>query len=181
MLELKDIADSMSEKDLIFTYQGIVNDAIVNDMIQLAESAVQAENVKTSVKRKIFRVLLEGVQNSYKHQSEFVVNDETMQEITIVLARKEGFYELFLGNYIEKLEVVDLKNKIDHINSQNETELRESYRETLNNNNRTKAGGSGLGLMDIARKTGEHLNYKFSEVDEDFSYFTLNVKINKHE
>jgi hypothetical protein len=53
----------MSEQDLIFAYQGYVDDDVVNDILQLAEIKLKAERVKTSVKRKIFRVCLEGIQN----------------------------------------------------------------------------------------------------------------------
>jgi len=171
----------MLEQDLIFAYQGIVNDEIVNDILQLAEITLKAESVKTSVKRKIFRVLLEGIQNSYKHQNNVLVNDSEMQEITTVLVQKVDFYELILGNYILNDAVIKLKKNIDQINGQNKDELRANYRMTLNNNARTKSGGSGLGLMDIARKTGEPLNYNFSKVNDDVSYFTLNIKVNKNE
>lgn len=167
----------MSEKDLIFTYQGIVNDEIVNDLLQLTESALQSEKIEPSLKRKICRVLVEGIQNSYKHQNEELIADGTNEEVTVVLVKKTNYYELILGNYILPKEGERLKEKIDVINGQNQEELRKNYREILNDQSRTKDGGSGLGLMDIARKTGEPLNYTFSIVDDSVSYFTLRLKI----
>lgn len=171
----------MSEQDLIFAYQGYVDDDVVNDILQLAEIKLKAERVRTNVKRKIFRVFLEGIQNSYKHQNKVLANDAEMQEITMVIARKIDFYELIIGNYILNDDIIRLKKNIDRINGQEKDELRENYRMTLNNNARTKSGGSGLGLMDIARKTGERLNYNFSGVNVDVSYFTINIKVNKNE
>ncbi len=181
LIDLKKIAESMSEQDLIFAYQGYVNDEMVNDILQMAEIKLKPESVKTSVKRKIFRVLFEGIQNSYKHQNNVLANDAEMRKISTVLARKGGFYELSIGNYILNDDIIRLKKNIDQINGQKKDELRENYRMTLNNNARTKSGGSGLGLMDIARKTGERLNYNFSGVNADVSYFTINIKVNKNE
>ena len=40
-------------------------------------------------------------------------------------------------------------------------------------------GGGGLGLIDIARKSGEKLQYNIREINESFSFFTLTVKILK--
>ena len=36
-------------------------------------------------------------------------------------------------------------------------------------------GGGGLGMIDIARKSGQKLNYHFTEIDETFSFFNLNI------
>ena len=43
----------------------------------------------------------------------------------------------------------------------------------------SKKGGGGLGLIDIARRSGEKLQYKIREIDKDYSFFTLTVKISK--
>ena len=32
-------------------------------------------------------------------------------------------------------------------------------------------------MIDIARKSGQKLNYHFTEIDETFSFFNLNIKI----
>ena len=56
-------------------------------------------------------------------------------------------------------------------------ELKEFYKKTLNNGQMSKKGGGGLGMIDIARKTGEKLDYNFLEIDNKVSFFTLNIKI----
>jgi hypothetical protein len=38
-------------------------------------------------------------------------------------------------------------------------------------------GGGGLGMIDIARKTGEKLEYDFLEIDNKVSFFTLIIKV----
>jgi len=43
----------------------------------------------------------------------------------------------------------------------------------------SKKGGGGLGLIDIARRSGQKLQYKIREIDNDYSFFTLTVKISK--
>ncbi len=169
----------MSKDDLIFIYQGAVNDTIVNDILQLAENALYAENIKNKIKRRIFRVILEGIQNLYKHNNVHLKGPEELKEVTTALAREENGYVLILGNYIDVKEKEVLKERIDLINSQDHEELRKMYIETLNDNERTKDGGSGLGLMDMARKTKEPLTYEFSKVDEQIAYFKLKVKIRK--
>jgi hypothetical protein len=49
----------------------------------------------------------------------------------------------------------------------------------LNNGELSEKGGGGLGLIDIAKKSRNKLQYSFREIDEDYSFFTLTVKILK--
>ena len=58
-------------------------------------------------------------------------------------------------------------------------ELKDYYKSVLNNGEMSLKGGGGLGMIDIARKTGEKLEYNFLEIDNKVSFFTLNIKINQ--
>lgn len=108
------------------------------------------------------------------------MSEDELQEVTTVLLRDTDSYQLILGNYINCSERNALKERIDIINSHDIKELRKKYIEKLSDNERTKEGGSGLGLMDMARKTSEPLSYEFTDVNSDVCYFKLIVKINKN-
>jgi hypothetical protein len=38
-------------------------------------------------------------------------------------------------------------------------------------------GGGGLGFIDIAKKSGQKLEYNIEKVDDTYAFFTLIVKI----
>ena len=69
------------------------------------------------------------------------------------------------------------RRKLQKINSLDKEHLREYYREVLGNGAITEKGTAGLGMIDIARKSGNKLEYEFLEIDKYFSFFSLNVKI----
>ena len=52
------------------------------------------------------------------------------------------------------------------------------YKRQIKDGRLSEKGGAGLGLIDIARKTGETLNYQFLPLDEDNYFFILKVEIN---
>lgn len=72
-----------------------------------------------------------------------------------------------------------LKKRLDDINLLSKEELKEYYKAVLNNGEMSLKGGGGLGMIDIARKTGEKLNFNFAPVDDKFSFFSLNIKISQ--
>ena len=52
------------------------------------------------------------------------------------------------------------------------------YRKQIREGKLSDKGGAGLGLIDIARKIGEPLNYQFLQLDEANYFFILKVEIN---
>jgi hypothetical protein len=56
-------------------------------------------------------------------------------------------------------------------------ELKDYYIETLNNEAFSGKGGGGLGMIDIARKSGQKIEYTFHPVDESYSFFSLMIHV----
>ena len=52
------------------------------------------------------------------------------------------------------------------------------YKKQIKEGKISEKGGAGLGLIDIARKTEEPLEYQFLQLDQDTFFFILKVEIN---
>jgi uncharacterized protein YpuA (DUF1002 family) len=76
-------------------------------------------------------------------------------------------------------EVEKLKTRLDKVNSLSKDELRQFYREILDNNQISKKGGANLGMIDMARKSGEKLDYHFTKVNDQLTFFDLRVRVSK--
>ena len=83
------------------------------------------------------------------------------------------------GNFIPNKKMNDIKGKIDHINGLDKEELKKLYKEILYNGEFSDKGTAGLGFVEIARKTGQKLSYEFHSVNDDYSYFTLQIRVSR--
>ena len=70
-----------------------------------------------------------------------------------------------------------LKAKLDKINALDKEGLRSYYKEVLDNGQYSVHGGGGLGMIDIARKSGNKLDYDFSDVSDTFGLYVLKLKV----
>lgn len=70
-----------------------------------------------------------------------------------------------------------MQTRLDEINKLSKEELKDYYKAVLNNGQMSAKGGGGLGMIDIARKTGQKLKYNFMPIDDMYSFFSLNIKI----
>jgi hypothetical protein len=94
-----------------------------------------------------------------------------------VIARNNIGYKITTGNYVSSGKIKPLKDKIDKINSLSQDELKDMYKFILNHQKLTAKGGGGLGLVDIARKTGHKFDYGFHNVNKDYYFFNLDIYV----
>ena len=125
---------------------------------------------------------MECLQNLYHHNSriavregEKVVTDEPQG--VVMVAQNDKGYSVLTGNYMASEETDALKSHLDRVNGCEPEQLRDLYKETLNNGRFSKAGGGGLGIIDIARKSGRKLEYGFVPLDKENAFFSLNVSV----
>jgi hypothetical protein len=176
--------DQMNHGEVVVAYKGAINADVIADTLGLVEAKLENnEEVHNSVKKKLYNVLVEGLQNLYHHvdmpKDLNNHNSSTKSNYGIfILNQLENGFRISTGNFVQHNKIIDIKEKIDKINSLSGEELKEFYKFVLNNQKFSEKGGGGLGLIDMARKTGNKLEYKFFEYNSDYDFFNLTVFIN---
>jgi len=97
--------------------------------------------------------------------------------VIVMVAKNVTGYSIITGNFVEDREVGDLKNRLEEINSMDKDQVKDLYKSVLAEGKLSEKGGGGLGMIDIARKSGEKLDFGFIPFGEDQSFFSLNVKV----
>lgn len=167
----------MNEDNIMLAFKGGITSDLLTSLLQVAEAKLESIEEPSRVKKKIFNILVECFQNVYHHLDKPVNIKDITSSAILMIGKEQNGYIIMTGNHIELDKVQKLKNKIDLVNSMDKDGLKNMYREVLNNEEITDKGGAGLGIIDIARRSGEKLNYEFNNVDEAHSYFSLKVKV----
>jgi hypothetical protein len=74
-----------------------------------------------------------------------------------------------------------LKRTIDELNSLDRDNMRKKYRSALlqsSGEDMRETNGAGIGLIDMALKSENKLEYQFRDASAGISFFTLIVKVN---
>ena len=138
----------------------------------MAERDMDKSNEDKSVKRKVFHVMVECLQNMTKHSDDVDTNDGVGNGLFIV-GKKDGYWSVITANKILKEKIEGLKAAIDNINGLNKDDLNALYKKQIREGSLSEKGGAGLGLIDIARKTGRQLDYQFLPLEDKNNYFFL--------
>lgn len=169
----------MMDNHIMLSFKGEITSDIITMVLQIMETRLDSVSEKGSVKKRIFNVLVECMQNLYHHSEAEVAGQIDTRRAMLELFYDDDFYYILTGNFIKNNQVPPLRDRIDRVNSLSKDELRRYYREILDNNQISDKGGADLGMIDMARKSGQKLDYNFNKVDDELSFFDLRVKVAK--
>lgn len=168
----------MEDAGVILSFKGDITSDLLTSVLQIMENKLETIQEEPKIKKRVYHVLVECLQNLYHHIDEIPskINGKDRTAIFLIGKTNEG-YSIITGNYILNENVPALKKRIDDINNLTKEELKEYYKQVLTNGEISLKGGGGLGIIDIARKSGEKLAYEFLPIEKDISFFILNIKI----
>jgi len=175
--------EDMIKHNFTLVYEGEITHQITKAFTSLAETNMDKLSEDTTVKKKVFHVMVECLQNLSKHSEEFEPSSSGYAGNGIFIVGKLGDensdYHIITGNAVDNSKVEDLKALLDKINELDKDGLKELFKKQMREGSLSEKGGAGLGLIDIARKTEEKLEYHFHPIDETNSFFLLRTRISR--
>lgn len=170
------IYDEMISNGFSIAYLGEFSHEVTKMFTAMAESDMERNSEERSVQRKVYHVMVETLQNMNKHSDE--LRDGNIGNGFFVIGKKNDIYSVITSNRVAREHKDHLERALTSVNSATPDELKEMYKRQIKGGSISEKGGAGLGLIDIARKTGERLDYQFLQLDEDNFFFILKVEIN---
>lgn len=176
-----DLHKILSDKNIILVYEGEFTQEITKSVLSMAEKNMETLHEEVGIKKKVFNVMVECLQNICKHSEEYSDFSEEFSTAIFMIGKEANEYTITSGNIIFNNKIDNLKSKLDQINSLDKEGLKELYKATLSSSELSEKGGAGLGFIDMARKSGQKLLYDFEKVNEEISFFSLQSKIARKE
>lgn len=170
----------LKSKRIMLAFEGGFTQNLTKNILFLAENRLNQTGEHISVKKKVFNVMMECLQNISKHAGNTKQIEGTHDGIFII-GKDESGYFLISGNFIKNTEITELEGKINEVNSLDREGLRSLYLTKIQETELTANSTAGLGLIDIARKSGNKLKYDFFNIDEKQSFYTLTTYVVKPE
>jgi hypothetical protein len=161
----------MVNEDVMLIHKGDFSQDSIFPVLKIIEENLRKEFKDSTQKKKIFHILVELLQNISKHC--FKINHK--KEGIFLIGNSNSSFVINTGNLIENKSIEKFTKLLDEINSLNRKELKNLYLSKLRDRNLPSNGGAGIGLIDIARRIISPLNYSFHRLDDEKSFFTINV------
>lgn len=167
------LRDKMTTERLLFVYRGVVTNENSAPLLMLLEKEMESSDFSFVGRKRLFMFVLESLQNVSRHSN---ISEHAGMSM-VVYSKTDTGYTVTTGNAISNDSIADLKSKLEEINSIDAKEIRNVYRQMLSTSELSKKGGAGLGLIEMAKKTGNKLDFDFITLNDRFSYFVLSKTV----
>ena len=123
--------------------------------------------------------VVESMDNIFKYAASSSDLESQVKKPSLLSVSKEGDeFVVTAGNMIMSEDVEDLRFKLDRVNQLDDESLKMLYEEIINQETRLNDKGAGLGLITMALRTEKDIQYNFTAVDLDHSFFEMQITIN---
>lgn len=178
--DVYDFYKRMEDEHILLSFKGTFSEDLLTSILSIIETKMNNLEIDVKKRKRVFNILVECFQNLYHHIEEFGANAEGFEQqksALVIVKHDRGRFAVTTGNYVHVDRVPELKVKLNLVNELNQDGLKTLYRTKLESEGRTAKGTAGLGLIDIARKSGNKLEYDIIDVTESIGFFCLSVLI----
>lgn len=173
----------MGANSIGLSFKGNVTFELIDSIIIIISDKLEHLEYDLNVRKKVYAILTECLQNLCSHidnsDGTTTINDFDINSAVIIVDSDADGYIIKTGNFVPNDKVEKINKWLSEINSYSKDELKALYNKILTNKVFTDKGGGGLGFIDIARKSGRKLEYDFQKVDDQYSFFSFQIKIHK--
>ena len=161
---------------ILVSHFGEFSQDLVNSISTKVEETMLNAGEKKGIVKRMFSILVEGLQNIRIHGE----RDEDNQQIGyLIIAKTEDSYKVSIANLVKNEYVEQIKGRIEDLNSKELPEIKSLYMEVLTNGIISQKGGAGLGFITMAMKSKNKLGYQIEELSSNLSFFSLDMVANK--
>ena len=165
-----------ADGNLLLTHSGEMNSDTISDLSEKVESKLFEINAAKKNIKNIFNILIEGLQN-IKNHGEF--GPENNQFSFFHMYDQEESFICNFSNLIDTSSIEKVSKNIEHLNTLDRPELKSIYLETLTNGQISKKGGAGLGIIIMAMKSKNKIDFKTFTINKNLSIISLKIKVTK--
>jgi len=161
---------------VILSHFGEFSQELVNSLsISIENMMIESGDQKGVVKR-IFSILVEGLQNIRIHGE----RDEKEQQTSfLTILQSDTYYKLTLGNLVSSENISKIVDRINQLNELNPSDIKNLYMEVLSNGIMSNKGGAGLGFITMSLKSKNQLDFTTEDLSELLTLLSLEIKIDR--
>ncbi len=161
---------------ILVSHFGEFSQDLVNSLTTSIEDMMIESGDKKGVVKRMFSILVEGLQNIRIHGEK---DDDGNQISFLIVLQAEDFYKMTFGNLIRADLIDDILARIDRLNTMEATAIKELYMDTLSNGIMSNKGGAGLGFITMSLKSKNRIDMISEPVSDSLVFFSQMVILDR--
>lgn len=159
-------------------YSGRFHDEHSADLIAIGEDASVQSGYERAHRQRLSFVMVEAYQNIVRHRARLSEGMERGAGRSLFLMRaRDGGDEVVAIDPVAETETGMLDDVLARIGGSDLKQLKQLFLDRLRDGSRTTRGGAGLGLIEMARRSGNGMRHELLPLDAGHRLFVLQVVV----
>jgi len=175
IVNLYDLKETFNSEGILICFAGPFSHSIIEELGTAVKRYLEAEQMTKDTLMDVFSTFIEQTQNirNYAESKREQGNlDHDFNSAIVVIGRNGNRYEVSSGNIVDRDDIRRATETLERLGGLDKTELKRLYKEQLRKD-RPPGRSSGLGLIDMSRKTTAPLRYTLRDIDARYCFFSL--------
>jgi hypothetical protein len=163
-------------QNVLICFNGPFSHSIIEELGKAVKNYLAGSNAPPSRISDVFAAFVEQAQNIKNYTARTWHEDASCPEEclngTLAIAREGERYVVSSGNVVRAEDAAILAERLRGLAGLDATALKAAYKAGLREP-RSKDGGAGLGLIDMARKSAEPLRFATRDLPDGYVFFSI--------
>lgn len=172
--------DSLDEKGIIFSFSGYMSEGLLYSLGDAMRQKMTLEETNVNTVKKVFSVFVEQAQNIIRYSSDKVVGGQKSIELSsgmLTIGARDGKFFIVCGNTVMAEDVDKLRQRLEMLQAMDSEAIKKYYKAQLREAPEETSRGATIGLIEIARRASDPIEFGFDAIDEEKYFFVLKVSI----
>ena len=173
-----DFKNTTDQHKFIFSFRGKMSHAVVKNLLSMAEKKIDALQEAETVKKKIFGVMINCLQTICTEAKEMGSSTDSI----FLISKDSAGFTVFAGRNLLSRMAHKLSELIDEVNQLDRNSLLDLHKEKLKELQKLSESftidETILSLIEIAKRSGQRINYLIEETEADNVFFSIKIQIN---
>jgi hypothetical protein len=128
--------------------------------------------------KRVFSVFVEQAQNIIRYSAETLAHAESrLSSGVITVGSERGRFFVVCGNAMRREDALPLRERLEQIRGLDPAGIKASYLERIKGEPDPSSQGASLGLLEIARRASEPIQFDFLDIDDQNTFYCMKVFI----
>lgn len=171
----------LDQRGIIFSFSGYMSEGILYSLGDALRQKMALEETNIGTVKKVFSVFVEQAQNIIRYSADKVQGDlgkaVELSSGMVTIGTEKGRFFIVCANVVAATDEPKLRQRLERLRGMDKEEIKAYYKEQLREAPDEQSRGATIGLIEIARRASEPIEFDFDPIDPDSFFFCMKVSI----
>lgn len=162
----------------ILNYKGYIDHRQTDILLQSLKSEKEFLNLHKTIGKRVYAITAECLENIARYSPKEMINEISKKPFISITIQKDKIF-VRSGNPLFEEKSDQLAKVLNKVNTLSSEALADLYEKNINREYLPEENGAGLGFIIMKLKSGNKLDFSFTNIRKGLVFFNIEISINK--